>query len=231
MRTVKSRKTKECIKKRKKAGRVRGKILTVCGTVMVIGLLCGCGESENEERTPVTELVHTDTEGGETPDADEPGNAADHAAAGQETADDMAAGQETADDMAAEQGTTEDLPAGESGAEAQSLEKVTGNVKSIGDQDIVIRRSFEESSNGTDMDILVAPAEGSADEELLTVLVLETTRYEVHTVKNGGGNGDADVETREGSLADLKEKAAVNIWGNFEGENFLAQQVIIFYFV
>lgn len=221
MRTVKSRKTKECIKKRKKAGRVRGKILTVCGTVMVIGLLCGCGESENEERTPVTELVHTDTEGGETPDADEPGNAADHAAAGQETAD----------DMAAEQGTTEDLPAGESGAEAQSLEKVTGNVKSIGDQDIVIRRSFEESSNGTDMDILVAPAEGSADEELLTVLVLETTRYEVHTVKNGGVNGDADVETREGSLADLKEKAAVNIWGNFEGENFLAQQVIIFYFV
>ena len=145
MRTVKSRKTKECIKKRKKAGRVRGKILTVCGTVMVIGLLCGCGESENEERTPVTELVHTDTEGGETPDAD---------------------------DMAAEQRTTEDLPAGESGAEAQSLEKVTGNVKSIGDQDIVIRRSFEESSNGTDMDILVAPAEGSADEELLTVLVL-----------------------------------------------------------
>lgn len=204
MRTVKSRKTKECIKKRKKAGRVRGKILTVCGTVMVIGLLCGCGESENEERTPVTELVHTDTEGGETPDAD---------------------------DMAAEQRTTEDLPAGESGAEAQSLEKVTGNVKSIGDQDIVIRRSFEESSNGTDMDILVAPAEGSADEELLTVLVLETTRYEVHTVKNGGVNGDADVETREGSLADLKEKAAVNIWGNFEGENFLAQQVIILYFV
>ena len=201
MRTVKSRKTKECIKKRKKTGRVRGKILTVCGTVMVIGLLCGCGESENEERTPVTELVHTDTEGGETPDAD---------------------------DMAAEQRTTEDLPAGESGAEAQSLEKVTGNVKSIGDQDIVIRRSFEESSNGTDMDILVAPAEGSADEELLTVLVLETTRYEVHTVKNGGVNGDADVETREGSLADLKEKAAVNIWGNFEGENFLAQQVIIF---
>lgn len=204
MRTVKSRKTKECIKKRKKAGRVRGKILTVCGTVMVIGLLCGCGESENEERTPVTELVHTDTEGGETPDAD---------------------------DMAAEQRTTEDLPAGESGAEAQSLEKVTGNVKSIGDQDIVICRSFEESSNGTDMDILVAPAEGSADEELLTVLVLETTRYEVHTVKNGGVNGDADVETREGSLADLKEKAVVNIWGNFEGENFLAQQVIIFYFV
>lgn len=204
MRTVKSRKTKECIKKRKKTGRVRGKILTVCGTVMVIGLLCGCGESENEERTPVTELVHTDTEGGETPDAD---------------------------DMAAEQRTTEDLPAGESGAEAQSLEKVTGNVKSIGDQDIVIRRSFEESSNGTDMDILVAPAEGSADEELLTVLVLETTRYEVHTVKNGGVNGDADVETREGSLADLKENAAVNIWGNFEGENFLAQQVIIFYFV
>ncbi len=204
MRTVKSRKTKECIKKRKKTGRVRGKILTVCGTVMVIGLLCGCGESENEERTPVTELVHTDTEGGETPDAD---------------------------DMAAEQRTTEDLPAGESGAEAQSLEKVTGNVKSIGDQDIVIRRSFEESSNGTDMDILVAPAEGSADEELLTVSVLETTRYEVHTVKNGGVNGDADVETREGSLADLKEKAAVNIWGNFEGENFLAQQVIIFYFV
>ncbi len=204
MRTVKSRKTKECIKKRKKAGRVRGKILTVCGTVMVIGLLCGCGESENEERTPVTELVHTDTEGGETPDAD---------------------------DMAAEQRTTEDLPAGESGAEAQSLEKVTGNVKSIGDQDIVIRRSFEESSNGTDMDILVAPAEGSADEELLTVLVLETTRYEVHTVKNGGVNGDADVETREGSLADLKEKAVVNIYGNFEGENFLAQQVIIFYFV
>lgn len=204
MRTVKSRKTKECIKKRKKAGRVRGKILTVCGTVMVIGLLCGCGESENEERTPVTELVHTDTEGGETPDAD---------------------------DMAAEQGTTEDLPAGESGTEAQSLEKVAGNVKSIGDQDIVICRSFEESSNGTDMDILVAPAEGSADEELLTVLVLETTRYEVHTVKNGGVNGDADVETREGSLADLKEKAAVNIWGNFEGENFLAQQVIILYFV
>lgn len=105
-------------------------------------------------------------------------------------------------------------------------ESLLGNVKSIGSGSIIVSKAFEEGD-----DVLVAPADGSEDEVLVSVSLSERTRYEVKTVKNGGVHGEADVETRTGDASDLKENAAVEISGYYDGELFCAEQVTISVFV
>lgn len=100
-----------------------------------------------------------------------------------------------------------------------------GSVKSIEADAIIISQSFEEG------DVIVQPAEGSPDEVLVTVCISEETQYEVKTVKNGGENGDADVEIRTGSISDLKEQASVDISGYSKDEKFMAEKIIIYEFI
>lgn len=104
--------------------------------------------------------------------------------------------------------------------------KLMGTIKSIEENSVVISRAFEEAP-----DELVQPADGSLEEVLLTVSVSETTVYEITTVKNGGVNGDADVERSEGSFSDMKEGANADFFGSFEGDGFRADKVIIYRFV
>lgn len=113
----------------------------------------------------------------------------------------------------------------------ESFETIYGNIKSIGDDSLIISRAFEEESEEGDVDIMVAPAEGSADEVLTTVIFSENTKFEVHTVKNGGVNGDDDVEKREGTLADIKADASVDITGSWEETSFRAEKIVVYYFV
>lgn len=50
-------------------------------------------------------------------------------------------------------------------------------------------------------------------------------------MKNNGVNGDEDVETREGSLADINEGTVLNMTGSYQGDDFYAEQVVIYKFV
>lgn len=109
---------------------------------------------------------------------------------------------------------------------AQESEKLIGTVKSIGENSIVISRAFEVAS-----DILVEPGEGSPDEALVTIACSINTKYEVWSVKNGGVNGDSDVDKKAGSFSDITESANVNIIGKFEGDSFYAEHIIIYYFI
>lgn len=49
--------------------------------------------------------------------------------------------------------------------------------------------------------------------------------------KNGGVNGDDDVEKREGTLADIKAEASVDITGSWEETSFRAEKIVVYYFV
>lgn len=114
----------------------------------------------------------------------------------------------------------------------QSDSELDGTVKTVGTDSFVVRQSFvmpaEDSENG---ELMIAPAEGSEDEVLITVHISESTVYKIHTVKNGGVNGDSDVEKTEGSFADIQEKTTVNAKGYYENGDFRADSIIIYRFV
>lgn len=108
----------------------------------------------------------------------------------------------------------------------RETETLTGSVSSIGKGSMVISQSFEEEGG-----VLVAPADGSPDQVLVTVRISEETQYEVKTVKNGGVNGDADVEKTSGSFSDLEQDLTVDLMGYYDGEEFAAQKICIYRFV
>lgn len=109
---------------------------------------------------------------------------------------------------------------------SQNAQKLIGSVKSIGENSIVISRAFEETSN-----ILVAPGDGSPDEVFVTVICSDDTEYEVRNVKNGGVNGDSDVDKKSGSFSDIAESAHVDIIGNYKEADFYAAKIIIYHFI
>lgn len=134
-------------------------------------------------------------------------------------------------DLEAE-GTSEGLENQKTNTEiASNIEEFEGTVKSIGDDFVVVSKVFTEKTE--DSWIAVSPAEGSNDEVLITVRFTENTKYELHTVKNGGVNGDADVTKTEASYADIKERINVKFTGTFitPDKEFIADGMIIYNFI
>lgn len=107
--------------------------------------------------------------------------------------------------------------------QSQTNSELEGNIESIGDNSIVINKTFHPSSN---------TAVSYGDEKVLvTVYFSEETKYEVWTVKNGGVNGDSDIDKREGGFSDIKNQLSVKLTGVYKGNDFHAKQVIIYNFV
>ena len=105
------------------------------------------------------------------------------------------------------------------------------SVKSIGDASIVVSRIFTEEKEGGLL--MYASAEGSGEEVLVTVNFSEDTRYMLHTVKNGGVNGDSDVTETEASFADIEEGSSLSLEGYFvtPDKEYMADSVIIYKFI
>ena len=202
------------MKNRKKTG----KVSVIFSMAILLGMLAGCGSDGKEENTSAVEIIHTDTVDEKSPEW-EPVN--------EQTPDEEIPASEQTDEKSAseQEGSLGQAEKGE-----QSLETIYGTVKSIGDGSIVISRAFEVESDEPDAGIMVAAAEGSADEVLVTVYTSENTKYEVHTVKNGGVNGADDVESRAADWSDIKDGASVDMIGNWEGADFRAEKIIIYYF-
>ncbi|MBD5545020.1 MAG: hypothetical protein HDR01_12495 [Lachnospiraceae bacterium] len=106
----------------------------------------------------------------------------------------------------------------------QSASELDGSIESIGDNRVVINKTFHPSAD-------TAVSYEDSDKVLVTVYFSEETEFEVWTVKNGGANGDADTEKRQGAFSDLKQDVNINITGNYEGDDFHAKHVIIYNFV
>ena len=68
-------------------------------------------------------------------------------------------------------------------------------------------------------------AEGSDEEELVTVSVTEDTKFQVRNIKNGG----EDVTEREGTFEDMKKDMIVNVTGYMDnaGEKIRASEIVI----
>lgn len=161
------------------------------------------------------------------------------------TADDSGQ-QEQKDEHAEEEKTNEAQEAGGNPAQAepetasgessndmpdntQYETELEGTVKSIGEGSMVVSKIFTYTEDGKD--IAVSYVGDGPDDALITVYFAENTEFIVRTVKNGGVNGDSDVEDRAGSVSDILEGNSVLMTGSYEGEDFRAEQVVIYNFV
>ena len=110
-------------------------------------------------------------------------------------------------------------------AQMQSDIKLDGDIESIGDNSVVINEVFHPSDN------VSVSYENTEEKVLITVYFSKETKFEIWTVKNGGVNGDADIEKRQGTFSDLKQDTYVSLTGSYSGNDFYAKQVIIHYYI
>lgn len=198
------------MKKRMKAG----KLAVLLG---VFGLMCavaGCAKASEKAEGQEEDVIRIEASTDE--------NAAQDEGAAQSGDD----GQEQEINQEEERKAETDP---ESMAQISDESELEGNVKSIGEDSMVVSKIFTYTEDGEDM--AVSYAEGSPDEVLITVYFSEDTEYIVRTVKNGGVNGDSDVEDRSGALSDIQERNSVLMNGSYEGEDFHAVRVVIYNFV
>ena len=181
--------------------RKSGKMAYMCLVLcLCAGMLAGCGDkASGRESSSVSDETLAGTTADETR-----GDGKDRVGAGEEERPSQA----------------------EKDGESPAPETLIGTVKSIGDNSVVVSRAFEDTEAE---EVLIAPAEGGTDEELVAVYFSENVKFEVRTVKNGGVN-EEDVASRDGSFSDLREKMSVDLYGVYEGENFRADSVIMYIF-
>ena len=118
------------------------------------------------------------------------------------------------EDGSSQQGNNEDL-----------VSELDGDIESIGDNSVVINEVFHPSDN------VSVSYEEAEEKVLITVYFSEETKFEVWTIKNGGVNGDADTEKRQGTFSDLKQDTYISMTGSYSGDDFHAKQVIIHYYI
>lgn len=106
----------------------------------------------------------------------------------------------------------------------QSDSELDGTIESIGDNSVVINKTFYPSENE-------AVSYAASSETLITVYFSEETSFEVWNIKNSGINGDSDIDKQKGSFSDIKDQSSLNMTGHYEGEDFFASQVIIYHYI
>lgn len=101
---------------------------------------------------------------------------------------------------------------------SQDAEIIGGKVRSVSEYSIVISRTLIDEEG-----MVTMPEAGSADEQLVTIRCTESTDFEIWTIQGGG----AGIDTKEASFSDIGEGSGIEAEGHFEGEEFIADKVII----
>lgn len=95
---------------------------------------------------------------------------------------------------------------------------IGGKVRSIGDNSFIISRTLIDENGCVTM-----PEKGSPQEELVNIICTDDTVFENWTIQGGG----AGIEKNEADFTDIKEGGGLEAEGHFDGENFIADKVII----
>ncbi len=101
---------------------------------------------------------------------------------------------------------------------SQDAEIIGGKVRSVSSDSIVISRTLIDEEG-----MVTMPESGSADEQLVTICCTESTDFELWTIQGGG----AGIDTKDAVFSDIKEGSGIEAEGDFEGEEFVADKVII----
>lgn len=192
----------------------RKRIITACITALILALSTGCGNDQNAESEnstlPTPEITD---ESNELQDQDNEPQDQDAGITDKTDEDTPPAAEPPANDPISD--TTPE-------PDANTVPDATfigGNVKSISQDSFVISRTIMDS----DGNILKMPDEGGPDEELVTIRCTDTTVYEHWTIQGGG----AGIDMEEASFSDISVDDGLEASGYFDGEEFIAQKVII----
>lgn len=135
--------------------------------------------------------------------------------------EDMAYPDETAD---AEQTGQDDGTSG-SADEVEKLDVneesgfIGGKVVSVSSDSLVISRTLLDDQGN----IVAMPEEGDPEEQLVTVRCADSTLYERWTIQGGG----AGIDKTEAAFSEITAGDGVEAQGCFDGEEFVAEKVII----
>ena len=103
----------------------------------------------------------------------------------------------------------------------QGEEHLSGKVRNLGNNSVTISKIFVEENENSD--IVYLPEEGSQEEELVTVNFRDDTEFHFWVIKNCGG----DIDMRESSFSEIQEGFGLEMYGNYDGDSFIASKVII----
>lgn len=195
---------------------------------LLLAAVTGCGNSGADRKTPEAETIHFGAAAADEKPEEGGGNQESDFPAADEKPGEGSSNQESdfpaaADEKLGEGGLKENLSL------AEDDFQLSGDVRSIGDNRVVVSKIYHYTSN--DADYAVSYVGDDPEVVLITVYFSEDTQFEVHTVKNGGVNGEDDVEIREGAFSDIREGGTINLSGGYKGEDFYADKVVIYNFV
>ncbi|MDE7275694.1 MAG: hypothetical protein K2N98_02385 [Lachnospiraceae bacterium] len=214
-----------------KNGMKAGKLAVLLGAFGLMCTMTGCTKAGEKAEGQENEVIRIEASADENAAQNESGQQSDDGK--QEQKDDQKEEEQKNDqkeDMKEETDseTMEQTP--DESSQSQDGNELNGSVRSVGEDSMVVSKVYTYTTEDGN-DVAVGYAEGGPDDELITVYFSEDTEYIVRTVKNGGVNGDSDVEDRSGTLSDIREGNSVLMNGSYEGEDFHAEQVIIYNFV
>ena len=99
---------------------------------------------------------------------------------------------------------------------------IGGKVRSVAQDSFIISRTLWEDSDDGGSYVSI-PEEGSPEEELVTIHCTDATTYERWTIQGGG----AGITTDEATFSDIQRGGGLEAEGYFDGEEFIAERVII----
>ncbi len=177
------------------------------GLILLMCLAVGCSEKEPEEAPTVS--IEDIQDMGETSGEEQPKN---------EAVPDNNVQSEEDVSQEEEEKNVYKIPPNKEGEESLS-----GKVRSIGENSVVISKIFVEDSGDGNSSIVILPGEGGREEELVTVNFTDATEFYHWTIKSGGG----DIDMRESSFSEIAVDSGLEMSGNYDGDTFIARKVII----
>ena len=217
-----------------------GKKAAYLCTVMVLLMTAGCGHSDTDSDVSAVDTINFNDEidtGAEEDNSNDQNieedidNQQDSDAEEQNTIEtqNTTETQNVTEAQGAQLSTDEQQqdsnPSQADNAQSQSYSALDGSIESIADNSMIINKTFHPSSN------ISVTYEDDSEKVLITVYFSEETEFEVWNVKNGGVNGEADTEKRQGAFSDLKKDAHIDMTGSYDGNDFHAKHVIIYNYV
>ena len=186
---------------------MKSKYKLAAGLILLICLSVGCSDKEPEEAPTVSIENIQDME--ETAGEEQPENEA--------VPDNNVQSEE---DMSQEEEEEKvyKIPPNKEGEESLS-----GKVRSIGENSVVISKIFVEESEDGNSSIVILPGEGGREEELVIVNFTDATEFHHWTIKSGGG----DIDMRGSSFSEIAVGSGLEMSGNYDGDTFFARKVII----
>ncbi|MDE7248817.1 MAG: hypothetical protein K2N82_02810, partial [Lachnospiraceae bacterium] len=142
------------------------------GLILLMCLAAGCSEREPEEAPTVSIENIQDT--GETLGEEQPENEA--------VPDNNVQSEEDVSQEEEEENVYK-IPPNKEGEESLS-----GKVRSIGENSVIISKIFVEDSEDGNSSIVILPGEGGREEELVTVNFTAATAFHHWTINSGGGD-------------------------------------------